>query len=326
VSTPGVPPVQRLHLATTVEDEGVELMRAEYADWRSPQFFGGTDEYRFEIDSQIADSSAGKVRIDRTSHSMHVIAPGVQRLDRLNILVPLSGRTRYVCGRSEASPVCLCPTWADFDVEFDDFRLLIAGLEIADVQRVGADFYGIDPAAVVFMGMAPVSKGAATYLTNVVRHVEQSMLSDEVMASPLVRGELFRGLAAAVLAGFPNTTHTIGRSSRSDGGQPATVRRAVEFMDARAQDDIGISQIAAAARIGPRGLQEAFRKHRGMSPLTYLRRVRMEGAHRELRDADPTRGDTVTAIAARWGFRHAGRFAAEYLQMYGCAPSETLRR
>jgi len=36
-------------------------------------------------------------------------------------------------------------------------------------------------------------------------------------------------------------------------------------------------------------------------------------------------GDTVAAIAARWGFAHPGRFAAAYQQQYGTTPATTLR-
>jgi transcriptional regulator GlxA family with amidase domain len=34
--------------------------------------------------------------------------------------------------------------------------------------------------------------------------------------------------------------------------------------------------------------------------------------------------DTVTGIAARWGFAHTGRFAVLYRQMYGQNPHHTL--
>ncbi len=51
----------------------------------------------------------------------------------------------------------------------------------------------------------------------------------------------------------------------------------------------------------------------------------MRRAHEDLVAADPTRGDTVAAIADRWRFRHHGRFAVDYRAHYGVSPSETLR-
>jgi transcriptional regulator GlxA family with amidase domain len=109
-------------------------------------------------------------------------------------------------------------------------------------------------------------------------------------------------------------------------GEPAVVRRAVEFIDANAHRPIALADIAEAARIGVRGLQSSFRQHRHETPVGYLRRVRMDGAHRDLVAGDPTLGDTVGGIAGRWSFKGAGRFAGEYRRIFGCSPGDTLRR
>jgi transcriptional regulator GlxA family with amidase domain len=73
-----------------------------------------------------------------------------------------------------------------------------------------------------------------------------------------------------------------------------------------------------------RSLQEGFRQHVGVSPMAYLRRVRLEHAHAEL--SEPRDGQrSVAAVAHRWGFGHLGRFAAAYRERYGVSPSDTLR-
>jgi AraC-like DNA-binding protein len=43
----------------------------------------------------------------------------------------------------------------------------------------------------------------------------------------------------------------------------------------------------------------------------------------ELAVADPG-GTTIAAVAARWGFLHAGRFSSVYRRKFGVLPSETL--
>lgn len=58
--------------------------------------------------------------------------------------------------------------------------------------------------------------------------------------------------------------------------------------------------------------------------MGYLRQGRLDAAHRELLAADPTRGATVTTIAARWGFPYPSRFAATYRRTYGQHPHTTL--
>jgi transcriptional regulator GlxA family with amidase domain len=132
-----------------------------------------------------------------------------------------------------------------------------------------------------------------------------------------------------MLLSFPNTAlHALSDPLQSGPGaaEPATVRRAMDFMDANAHREITLTQIAQAARIGPRALQMAFQRHRDQTPMHYLRQARLQGVHRDLQAGDPTRGDTVAEIAARWGFRHGQRFAGHYRDVYGCSPSDTLRR
>lgn len=104
----------------------------------------------------------------------------------------------------------------------------------------------------------------------------------------------------------------------------ATVRRATEFIDRHADQDIGLLDVATAACVGPRALQAAFRRHHGISPMAYLRQVRMQRAHDDLVAADPVHGDTVGAVAERWHFRNAGRFAVAYRHRFGRHPSVTL--
>jgi AraC family ethanolamine operon transcriptional activator len=74
-----------------------------------------------------------------------------------------------------------------------------------------------------------------------------------------------------------------------------------------------------------RTLRHAFQRRFGVPPVTYLRSLRLNGARRDLWDADPSL-ETVTRVAQRWNFRNAGDFAAHYARLFGERPSETLRR
>lgn len=106
---------------------------------------------------------------------------------------------------------------------------------------------------------------------------------------------------------------------------PATVVRAVAFIDVHASRDITLIEIADAARLGTRALQLVFRTHYDSTPLEYLRHVRMARAHADLQQADPTLGATVGSVATRWMFTNPGRFAGQYRRRYGCSPGKTLR-
>jgi transcriptional regulator GlxA family with amidase domain len=107
--------------------------------------------------------------------------------------------------------------------------------------------------------------------------------------------------------------------------RPPGLRRSVSFIHENADGDIGLSEIAAAANLTPRAVQYMFRRHLGVTPMEYLRRVRLDRAHRDLQAANPA-VDTVNSIAGRWGFAHAGRFSVAYRRVFGLSPRATLRR
>ncbi|ANZ40367.1 hypothetical protein BBK82_34440 [Lentzea guizhouensis] len=69
-------------------------------------------------------------------------------------------------------------------------------------------------------------------------------------------------------------------------------------------------------------MQLAFRRHLDLTPMAYLRQVRLGRAHEDLLAG----GGPVTSVAHRWGYAHAGRFAVDYRRAYGVPPSETLRK
>jgi AraC-like DNA-binding protein len=108
------------------------------------------------------------------------------------------------------------------------------------------------------------------------------------------------------------------------GSSPATLRRAVAFIDQHADWHLTVADIAAASFVTVRAVQLAFRRHLDMTPMQYLRQVRLHRAHQDLLAADPAR-ESVTAVAYRWKFASASRFTAYYRGIYGVLPSHTLR-
>ncbi|WP_432076520.1 helix-turn-helix domain-containing protein [Streptomyces wuyuanensis] len=132
--------------------------------------------------------------------------------------------------------------------------------------------------------------------------------------------------AGAALGFFPDTYTAREPLLRGPGhvGE-TTLRRAAAYIDAHAEGPVALSGIAAAAGVSARALQYGFHRHHGTSPMGYLRRVRLERAHRELQAAGPADGETVAEMAARWGWGKPGTFSVVYRRAYGIAPSTTLR-
>jgi transcriptional regulator GlxA family with amidase domain len=105
---------------------------------------------------------------------------------------------------------------------------------------------------------------------------------------------------------------------------PATIKRAIEFMQARLGEPLALADIAAAAGIPGRTLFTHFRCVHGTSPMQFLRQLRFEKVRATLLHA--RQSDSVSFICGQWGFTHLGRFAVEYRHRFGETPSQTLAR
>ncbi|MCQ4084038.1 AraC family transcriptional regulator [Streptomyces sp. RB6PN25] len=106
---------------------------------------------------------------------------------------------------------------------------------------------------------------------------------------------------------------------------PLAVRQAMELIEAHAAEPLTVEDIAEAVGVSVRALQEGFRRHVDTTPLRYLRDVRLARVRADLSASDPG-STTITDIACRWGFFHAGRFSIAYRERFGESPSQTLRR
>ncbi|MEV4597164.1 AraC family transcriptional regulator [Amycolatopsis sp. NPDC049253] len=208
---------------------------------------------------------------------------------------------------------------------YDSAEVLNTVLDRDGLERIAAELRGWDePRPVRFALGAPASAAAARRWDTATRLLlEETRSADGMAGSPLLAAQLFRLAATALLEAYPSTS---GDPEGEPAGQasPAAVRRAEAFIELNAAEDIGLLEIAAAARLSVRGLQAAFSRAGRPSPVAYLRETRLRRAHAELRERSPAE-TTVASVAARWGFGNAGRFSAEHRRLFGCGPSEALR-
>ena len=96
----------------------------------------------------------------------------------------------------------------------------------------------------------------------------------------------------------------------------------MDIIEAGPQLPLTTARLAMQCHVSVRTLQEGFQRHLGMSPMAYVREVRLRRAHRDLRSADPAH-NTVAAIAHRWGGSPVSRFAAAH-KMLGTTPLQAL--
>lgn len=105
----------------------------------------------------------------------------------------------------------------------------------------------------------------------------------------------------------------------------AVVEKVRSYIDAHPQDAISITALCELAHVSRRTLQYSFESVLGMSPLRYLRISRLNAVRRALLVADECE-QSVAEIAQHWGFWHAGQFGKDYKELFGEAPSISLKR
>lgn len=103
--------------------------------------------------------------------------------------------------------------------------------------------------------------------------------------------------------------------------------RVVEFAKAhilaQRETPLTVADLCGELGVSRRTLQYCFQEVLGVSPVQYLRAVRLNGVRRELKR--PRSSERVGDVAARWGFWHLSQFSADYRRMFGELPSETRR-
>jgi transcriptional regulator GlxA family with amidase domain len=105
---------------------------------------------------------------------------------------------------------------------------------------------------------------------------------------------------------------------------PRAVRRAEAFIAAHAHEPLAMADVAAAAGVCLRSLQDAFKQSRDTTLTDYVRLVRLDNFRAILKDPDGPA--SVTEIAMSVGLGHLGRAAAAYRVRFGESPLQTLKR
>jgi AraC-like DNA-binding protein len=176
---------------------------------------------------------------------------------------------------------------------------------------------------VVFAGVVNVAgSGVAAAVRTMARALE---LCGRSGPPPVLAAEIEHGVLTALLLGHRHN-HTDAIFSVRTLPAPRVVRRVVELVDDAPEKPWTVADLALLAGVSARSLHAAFRRQLGTSPMSYVRRRRLEHAHDELLDVDPATGTRVIDVALRHGFTHTGRFAAAYRARFGESPSATLRR
>lgn len=317
-------PVHRSHVSTQNEGETEEFIRRAFVGNRS-EFLGGREEARFTATvGETAGLAAGGVR---STVDFHV---RTEPFDHFMAFAVGQGRLQIRHNRTEtivlAGETGFYPLDVPLDIQVIDIGVHTLQLPMDRLRATAEETAGIRASDVRFQAATPVSAAMARQWYALVGMARSMMLAaDSPMANPLMVEQLTRTAAITALHTFPNTALTVSYQPGPGWVAPDAVRRAAAYIHAHADQPVDLQRIAAAAGVGGRSLQYAFRRTFDATPMEYLRRVRLERADQELRAADPGGGLTVAAVARRWGWAKPSHFTAAYRRRFGMLPSRALR-
>lgn len=164
--------------------------------------------------------------------------------------------------------------------------------------------------------------GPGRRFSAILRWAASELDAGGLLADPLVAGEFERFVMTWLLSSQPsNYSHPLRKRDRPVASRD--VKRAIDYIQANLAEPITLACLARASGVAGRTLLKHFREFHGVSPMRYVRNLRLQRVREELAAG---RVDHVAASATRWGFMHAGRFAVDYRRRFGESPSVTLTK
>lgn len=325
------PPASRLPLSRFEQVHTLDVDEARTVVSRSfgPHQVTPLDDAR-QFDARFHSARIGQVGLSYLAYGSSVrVIPREQEGFYL-VQIPLVGSAEVSCGRerimSDTNVAAVSPPDQNYIVDVgaghSHLVVWIARTRLEEHLRTMLDRPVGEPIR-FNLGMdlrAPAARSWHKVVNLLLEEVDGDGL---IPAQPLAMRELERLLLSQLLLAQPNNYSTL-LHEEPRATAPKVIRYAAELIEAHAAEPLTVEDIAEATGVSVRALQEGFRRFLDTTPMNCLREVRLQRVREELTAADPTSA-TVTDIATRWGFLHAGRFSVQYRNRFGESPSVTLR-
>lgn len=172
----------------------------------------------------------------------------------------------------------------------------------------------------------PAAEYAA--LMDTARRVISAAMEGAFTGNPVGQQEAARQIiqaSRAVILGPASSQESIQTTGRPRLPRAGIIHEACRTVEDRAGKVVHVDELASAAGVSLRTLNNAFREQLGVSARRFIRAYTLNAARRALRSAEPG-SVSVSEVAAGLGIWEWGRFSRDYHELFGELPSATLRR
>jgi AraC-like DNA-binding protein len=198
-----------------------------------------------------------------------------------------------------------------------------------DARRLALDFPHSPDARTLLENAGDALLGRNELFAKRLRYYLRWLSRDSTKSSGFLRVVRAREMAERAL--IPLLADALGRHNGTTAELPPSLSRRVAavrvcetYMREHLDKTVTLVDLSETSGLRLRSLINAFQAVTGFSPMAYFKRERLSGVRQALRRPRPAR-IRVIDVATAWGFWHMGHFTADYREMFGESPSETLR-
>lgn len=112
------------------------------------------------------------------------------------------------------------------------------------------------------------------------------------------------------------------RNLVAQGSPSQQIARVLSWLKLNFTQDLSMEALAAKACMSPSTFRQHFRALTGMSPLQYLKSLRLQ----EARQVMMNEGLDAGSAAVRVGYESASQFSREYTRLFGAPPLRDIKR
>ena len=274
-----------------------------------------------------SEANLGDVQIFRESLTTgaRIVATPASTFVPFAAIFPESGYNRF-CGKETQDNTLIQATGGEWDICFKN-RLdyvctafnretLNNNIELLTGQEMPAEWLVSKTSLTSLYERNCYAKGVATMLQTV-------QCRPEILQNTSAQRMLSAAALKLALNALMPTTQYIEKI-KPQARRIQGVRHVIDYLQVHAAQLPTIPELCKIASLSERSLEYGFREYLGVTPVRYLRVVRLNGVRRDLLAS--TSKETIVNIALNWGFLELGRFAGEYRQLFEERPSDTLKK